>query len=262
MNIYSIYRIVNLTNQKTYIGWTSRDPKVRFKEHLNGNPKEMVIAAAVEKYGKDNFCLEIVYQTLDYDHSREIEGFFINQCNSLTESEGGWGYNIDLGGKGHKRSKITIEKHRQKITGRKQSEEHKRKRADAIRGEKNGMHCIGEKHPWFGRSHTDESKQKISNSQKTRIEKQKTDGTYIKPNVGEEGFRKMAETVRAKAASGKSLKYKNIVIEDINDNVINLPIHYSEYFKSMKLNNFMSKCIKDPNCRIKGFKLLSYELNE
>ena len=101
MNIYSIYRIINLANRKSYIGWTTRDPQVRFKEHLNGNPNEMVIAAAVRKYGKDNFRLEIVYQTLDYDHSREMEGFFIAQCNSLTESEGGWGYNIDLGGKGH-----------------------------------------------------------------------------------------------------------------------------------------------------------------
>ena len=31
--IYSIYLITNLVNNKTYIGWTSRDPYKRFKEH-------------------------------------------------------------------------------------------------------------------------------------------------------------------------------------------------------------------------------------
>lgn len=263
MNIYSIYRIINLANRKSYIGWTTRDPQVRFKEHLNGNPNEMVIAAAVTKYGKDSFCLEIVYQTLDYDHSREMEGFFIAQCNSLTESEGGWGYNIDLGGKGHKRSQTTIEKHRQKLLGRKQSEEHKRKRGLVVTGTNNGMYGrTGEDHPNWGKNCTNETKQKISISQKKRFEKEKTQGTYKHHTLTIEEREKMKETKRKQKEEGKTLKYKNVVIRDPNGDTIHLPPNYADYFKSIPLNNFMSKCIENPEISVKGYYLISYELNK
>lgn len=141
MSIYSIYIITNLINNKKYIGWTSRDPNKRYKEHQKtSKPKyqdRSIISIAIEKYGVDNFLFEVLYQSKDYDHSKEMEQKFVLENNCLLENMGGWGYNIDKGGNGHKRSPITIEKHRQKILGRKQSEEHKRKRLDAIRGENN-----------------------------------------------------------------------------------------------------------------------------
>ena len=233
-SIYSIYRITNSTNSKCYIGWTSRNPNKRFKEHLNGNPDEMVISAAVEKYGQDKFYLNIMYQTLDYDHSREMEGFFIGQCNSLTESEGGWGYNIDLGGKGHKRSQATIEKHRVKMKDRPQSDEHKKKKADAIRGEKNGSVI----------------------KKKKRIEEQIANGTYKTP-------KQIKEEKKIEAnKKDKRRQYKNIVIQDPYGNIINTPLNYMEYFNSIPLNNFMNKSINNPGLAIKGYLLISYELND
>lgn len=129
MDIYSIYRITNNVNGKVYVGWTSRDPLIRFEEHQKTRkPKyqdRSVISYAIEKYGVDSFTFEIVYQSCDYDHSREIETHFITEYDSLLE---GWGYNIDNGGMGHKRTASTIEKHRAAIKGRKQSAEHIAKR--------------------------------------------------------------------------------------------------------------------------------------
>jgi len=123
MIIYSIYKITNLVNNKIYIGWTYRKPAKRFHEHSTRN--NCPIAWSINKYGSDNFCFDIIYQTKDLVHSREMETYFIKEYNSLVEQ---YGYNRDLGGTGHKRTAATIEKHREKMLGKKQSEEHIQKR--------------------------------------------------------------------------------------------------------------------------------------
>lgn len=123
MTIYSIYKITNTVNNKVYVGWTSRDPNARFNEHQTR--KTAPINFAIKKHGTENFVFEVIYQSLDYEHSRQIETHFIQEFNSLVEQ---WGYNRDLGGTGHKRTQVTIEKHREKIKGRKQSADHIEKR--------------------------------------------------------------------------------------------------------------------------------------
>jgi group I intron endonuclease len=155
--IYSIYKITNLVNSKVYVGWTHRDPSKRFNEHITRN--NCPISWSIKKRGADNFLFEVIYQTKDEDHSHEMETYFIKQYNSLIEQ---WGYNRDLGGTGHKRTSATIEKHREKIKGRKQSAEHIRKRAASVSGDKNGCYGrTGEKHPRYGKTWTEEERQKI-----------------------------------------------------------------------------------------------------
>ena len=201
MSIYSLYIITNLINNKKYIGWTSRDPLKRYKEHQKTTkPKHQdrsIISIAIEKYGVENFKFEVIYQSMDYDHSKEMEQKFVLENNTLLENMGGWGYNIDKGGNGHKRSRITIEKHRQKILGKKQTEEHKKKRADAIRGENNGMYGKHEDHPWYNRSHSEETKKKISESkkgQRSRLGAVLSDETKKKISEAQkERFRKKKE---------------------------------------------------------------------
>lgn len=174
MEIYSIYKITNIINNKSYIGWTSRDVNIRIKEHLykNKTKNRSPISFASEKYGAENFIHSIIYQSKDYEHSREIETHFIIEHNTLVDTIGGYGYNIDLGGKGHKRSPETIEKHRQKLLGRKQTQEHidKRKMIGEKNpmyekgqfGEKNGM--FGKKPHNFGKQMSEETRQKLSDS--------------------------------------------------------------------------------------------------
>lgn len=132
MSIYTLYKITNTVNLKTYIGWTSRDPQVRFSEHQKRDTYP--INHAIKKYGVDSFTFEIIYQSLDEQHSKEIETHFIVEHNSLVS---GWGYNQDIGGTGHKRTEETIQKHREKIRGRKQSADHVAKRK--VCGGSNGM---------------------------------------------------------------------------------------------------------------------------
>ena len=139
-----------------YVGWTSRDPNARFNEHQTR--KTAPINFAIKKHGTENFVFEVIYQSLDYEHSRQIETHFIQEFNSLVEQ---WGYNRDLGGTGHKRTQVTIEKHREKIKGKKQSADHVEKRK--VYGEKNGMYGkTGEQSPRYGKSQSEYQKQRTA----------------------------------------------------------------------------------------------------
>jgi group I intron endonuclease len=141
--IYSIYRFTNLINNKMYIGFTSYTPEERYKLHISAcNDSRNVerkqhIHCAVNKHGIENFKFDIIYQSKDFEHCLSMETHFIKEYNTFG---GMTGYNHTMGGEDRKRSEATIEKHRNKMVGRKQSDEHKAKKGLAIRGEKNGMY--------------------------------------------------------------------------------------------------------------------------
>lgn len=259
MKIYSIYRITNLVNDKKYIGYTSNKLGHRFYDHCSTKkPKyqeRSIISIAIEKYGVDNFICDILYQSLDYEHCRKIESNFIEEYNTLTHTQGGHGYNVDAGGTGHKRSKETIEKHRAKIKGRPQSEEHKRNKGLAVKGEKNGMHGkTQDAHPRWGASHSEETKRKMSITQKKRLEMYGAHNKNIP--LSEEHNRKLQEG-RAK----KPPKYKKAVIRTpIGQNVNLYGKEILDYCKLHKLNNFMPLLVKNPTRSIKGYSLIEYEL--
>lgn len=107
MTTYSIYKIFNHINSKVYIGWTT-NPKVRFREHKRGSGS--LLQKAIRKYGLDNFTFDVIYQTFDLDHSREMEVEFISEHNALIPELGGWGYNIEVGGKSCPMSETTKDK--------------------------------------------------------------------------------------------------------------------------------------------------------
>lgn len=100
MIIYSIYKITNLINGKCYVGF-GINPKHRWHSHVyaskNENTKSL-IAKAIRKYGKTAFIQEILYQSSDQKHCRQMETVFINECNSQCVE--GYGYNISYGGEG------------------------------------------------------------------------------------------------------------------------------------------------------------------
>ena len=99
MNIYSIYKITNSINGKTYIGfdsnWPNRMITHYYKSHSK-NSKHYPIHLAIKKYGWENFSFEVVYQSKDRYHTQnEMEKYFIEQYDSFHE-----GYNLTLGGEG------------------------------------------------------------------------------------------------------------------------------------------------------------------
>lgn len=102
MNIYTVYKITNLVNQKIYIGYTGKTPEDRLSRHIYGaikNPDSHYrLARAIRKYGPENFITEALYQSHDKNHvANEMEDFFIQQYKSMDESIG---YNMAPGGQG------------------------------------------------------------------------------------------------------------------------------------------------------------------
>ena len=55
----AIYKIENKINHKIYIG-QSVNPAKRFKQHCNTSKYNSLITKAIEKYGENNFSLEIL----------------------------------------------------------------------------------------------------------------------------------------------------------------------------------------------------------
>lgn len=101
--IYTIYRAINLLNGKSYIGFDSQWP-LRMKQHIRNveyDSNLFVFKKALRKHGLDNFEWEVIYQSLDRDHTLDImEPYFIEYYRTYI----GWadckGYNATLGGSG------------------------------------------------------------------------------------------------------------------------------------------------------------------
>lgn len=89
--MYYIYGIINLLNNKIYIGKTS-DCKRRIKQHLVGNS---YISRAIKKYNINNFYFHILDETLYESYSYELEKYYIKHFNSNNNK---FGYNKTNGG--------------------------------------------------------------------------------------------------------------------------------------------------------------------
>ena len=91
--IKAIYIITNLINNKKYIG-QSVNPQRRFKSHLSRaktNADNSPIHMAINEYGKENFSLDIIEWTKDYN---QREKDLIIEYSTLSPK----GYNIAKGG--------------------------------------------------------------------------------------------------------------------------------------------------------------------
>lgn len=89
----AIYKITNMINNKIYIG-QSIDPNHRFISHCsraNNDSDNSPIHTAIKKYGKENFVLDIIEWTEDYNNR---ERYWIQKLNSLSP----FGYNVAKGG--------------------------------------------------------------------------------------------------------------------------------------------------------------------
>lgn len=93
-----IYKITNKTNQKSYIGKTTRTPQERFEEHRREAKRERAkdrpFYKAINKYGMDNFTLETIEECSD-EIASEREQFWIQSYATFKN-----GYNDTIGGDG------------------------------------------------------------------------------------------------------------------------------------------------------------------
>lgn len=96
MNIYTVYKATNTKNNKVYVGFDSYWPN-RQKSHESASKKwDTKFYRAIRKYGFENFIWEVIYQSLEYEHTLKVmEPFFIHEHDSYNT-----GYNATLGGDG------------------------------------------------------------------------------------------------------------------------------------------------------------------
>lgn len=94
MKIYSIYRIYNKKNNKSYIGFT-KDLEIRWKNHLTGMKfVKRPLYESMRMHGPESFNFEVIYQSKNREHTLiEMEPFFIELYNSYNK-----GYNCNKGG--------------------------------------------------------------------------------------------------------------------------------------------------------------------
>ncbi|GEM_PF-2366541 len=141
----TIYLIRNLINGKCYVGQTTLTLRERWNCHLSASrntPKPSYFQRAIQKYGADNFSIEVLVETEDREVVDQLEIFYIQQFDSTNHEKG---YNLQIGGRdggggrpiGILVSDETRKKLRQSHLGKKHSAEHNQHVSESLMGDKN-----------------------------------------------------------------------------------------------------------------------------
>lgn len=161
-----IYKITNLINHKIYVGQTQQELAQRWREHCcyKASPK-MLISKAIQKYGKENFTIEILAIAENLEHLNILEVNFISELNALNPKIG---YNRRSGGQNYIMQESTKEKIRQANLGKKASEETKAKMSESQkkRPPRTKEQCNAIRERLLGSKHTQE---RIENMKKARV---------------------------------------------------------------------------------------------
>ena len=131
-------------NGKMYIGKTTKTLEERMRQHKSDSKrhKNYAFYNAMNKYGFDNIKWEIIDDTAKNEiELSQKEIYWIKYYNTYIHASNSNGYNTTLGGEG--------------VSGLKYSEESKENLSKIRQGEGNSF---------YGRHHTDETKEKISKS--------------------------------------------------------------------------------------------------
>lgn len=182
LKISGIYTITNITNNKIYVGY-SKDVFNRKISHystlLRQKHANEHLQRAYNKYGKQNIIFEVL-EECEEKYLASQENYW---CNMLNVHNINYGYNIDITHPDNKKimSEVTKEKLRQINLGKKLSDEHKEKIGNSCKGKTLGRKATeeckrnmskarkgkytGKNNPFYGKKHTNESKNKIKNSE-------------------------------------------------------------------------------------------------
>ena len=186
---YCVY-IHTSPHGKVYIGMTGRKPNCRW-QNGRGYKENLRFSRAIEKYGWDNFKHEILFNNLTKIEAEEKEIEMIKLYKSTHEE---FGYNIEFGGHASALSEETKKKMSEARMGKSNgphTEETKRKISESNTGRvlsektkekisKARKECwkdevyrkkvieklkqySGEQAVWYGRHHSNETKEKIKN---------------------------------------------------------------------------------------------------
>jgi hypothetical protein len=138
--MYKVYLIANIKNKKKYVGITKFSIEERFVQHTK---RGFLLTEAIQKYGEQNFSIELVEEVESAERAYELEIFYIQKYNTKVPN----GYNLTDGGDG--------------IFGWEASEEYRQECSERVKllhkEKKVGM---------YGKKHSEETKKKMSASSK------------------------------------------------------------------------------------------------
>jgi group I intron endonuclease len=166
VKFYYIYQITNLINNKIYIG---KHISKSLENDYMGSGK--LLKKAISKYGLENFKKEILFIFDNEQEMNEKEKKLVTEEFCLRKDT----YNLCVGGKGgfsfinrYKLNNNEKSKIRRIITRRENGVNYKKRNLTRL---KNGVkinHNINKHGTFKGKKHTEETKQKISQSSKRR----------------------------------------------------------------------------------------------
>lgn len=136
-----IYKMTNKVNGKVYIGQTTRRLDERTKEHIRHN--KMIVDKAIQKYGIENFTVEQIDLAENINELNQKEMYWIERYDCITPK----GYNQCYGG--------------DNTCGYHHKEESKQKMSI-----KKSQKYIGEGNPFYNKTHSEESRKKMSEARK------------------------------------------------------------------------------------------------
>ena len=188
MGNYKIYLVTNLINSKRYVGQTScKTVEERFKKHCHEADSQArtncYFHNAILKHGPENFKVELIEDNIPLTRIDEKEKFYIEKYNTFYLN--GHGYNMTTGGQGVHNYHHTDETKLKMSTSSKEAwiklktEEPERyeklmlERSNRLKGRKFSPETLqkmkdaaykrdGELNPFWGKTHTDETKRRIS----------------------------------------------------------------------------------------------------
>lgn len=132
-----VYKATNKINGKVYVGQTVRSLQERMAEHSRHSAT--AFDKALKKYGLDAFDVEQIDSASDVDELNKKEIYWIQFHDCMIPN----GYNMCEGGGNTK--------------GFRHSEESRKKMSES-----RASSFCGEKNPFYGKTHSVESKQKMS----------------------------------------------------------------------------------------------------
>lgn len=151
---HCIYAHRNRINGKVYIGQATGNPKDRWGSNGVNYKKQPYFWQAIQEYGWSNFDHIILMENLSQEDANTYERYWISQYRSNTEAGG---YNKTSGGQGLRDiDHVTRQKIKDSLNKYWNSEEGK---AQAI---KHSKAMKGTGNPMYGKAHTQEAKQAIS----------------------------------------------------------------------------------------------------
>jgi group I intron endonuclease len=218
--LFYFYCITNLINNKIYVGITNA-PDKRWKTHLNiakGGKEKFpahfqAIHAAIVKYGEEQFIFDISKIFSDEDEAYHYEQDFISYMKEMKVPN----YNIAGGGKGTGSgiNHPTFGKKLPKewIDNMSVSLKESSNRPEVKEGNRQRMidrNWVGENHPMFGKTHTEEARAAISLSQTGLIKSKETCRKLSEALTGRVFTPEHCENI-SKSQKGKHVGEKNVM---------------------------------------------------